>query len=345
MKALVTGGGGFLGGAVVAMLRARGDSVRSFSRGRYPRLETLGVASVQGDLMLHDGKLYLAGGNRVALASYDLADGAFQPARATKSFADRRGPRGDDLFLRADVTGTENVIEACRRQGVGRLVHTSSPSVVFDGRDEEGIDEAAPYAARFLAAYPRTKALAEQRVLAANGPDLATVALRPHLIWGPGDPHLAPRILARARAGRLRLVGRRANRVDSTYIDNAAHAHLLAADRLRPGARCAGRVYFVSNGEPVPMAELVNRILACADLEPVARSVPPGLAYGLGATLEWLHRRLGIRSEPLMTRFVARQLATAHWFDLGAAERDLDYRPLIDMDEGMRRLRTSLADR
>jgi nucleoside-diphosphate-sugar epimerase len=237
------------------------------------------------------------------------------------------------------VDGTRVVLEACRRHSVPRLVHTSTPSVVFDGRDMEGVDETVPYPRRWEAAYPETKAAGERLVLAANGPDLATVSLRPHLVWGPGDRHLVPRLLARARAGTLALVGDGSKRVDSTYVDNAVDAHLAAAGRLAPGAPCAGRAYFVSNGEPLPMRDLLGRILAAAGLPPVTRSVSPRKALLAGLVLEKAHAWLGLRGEPRMTRFLARELSTAHWFDLGAARRDLGWEPRVSIDEGMERLR------
>jgi nucleoside-diphosphate-sugar epimerase len=322
MRALVTGGGGFLGGVVVRMLRARGDEVASFSRGRYPALEALGVEQLQGDLAD-------AAAVARAVAGRDVV---FHVAARAGIW----GPYRD--YFRANVLGTDNVLSACRLHGVRRLVYTSSPSVVFDGRDMAGADESAPYPAHYDAHYPRTKAEAERRVLAADGPDLATVALRPHLIWGPGDNHLVPRILARARAGRLRRIGKADKLVDSVYIDNAAEAHLLAADRLRPGAPAAGRAYFVSNGEPLPTWELVNGILAAGGLPPVTRSVPAWLAVAVGGLCElaWGLFRLG--GEPPMTRFLARELATAHWFDIGAARRDLGYVPRVRIAEGLRRL-------
>ena len=322
MKALVTGGGGFLGGAIVRRLRARGDHVRSFSRGDYPALARLGVETEIGNLAD-------AAAVARAVAGVDVVFHVAARAGVWGRYTD---------YHRVNVTGTENVIAACRRHGVHRLVHTSSPSVVFCGRDQEGIDESVPYARRFLAHYPRTKALAEQRVLAANSADLATVALRPHLIWGPGDPHLVPRILERARAGRLRRLGREEKRVDTVYIDNAAEAHVRAADRLAPGSPVAGRAYFIAQGEPIPVWDLVNRILAAGSLPPVTRTVSPRTAYAAGAVLEFLYRVFRIEQEPPMTRFVARQLATAHWFDLTAARRDLGYEPTVCLEDGLARL-------
>src|SRR5581483_2463045 len=178
---------------------------------------------------------------------------------------------------------------------VRRLVFTSSPSVVGGGHAIEGGDESLPYPRHYLAHYPRTKAEAERLVLAANGPDLATVALRPHLIWGPGDNHLIPRLLARAKAGRLRQVGDGTNRVDVTYIDNAAAAHVLAADRLGPGSPAPGKAYFITNGEPVALWPFVNRVVALAGLPPVTKRIPAGVAYAAGAVLEAAYRLLGRR--------------------------------------------------
>ena len=321
MKALVTGGGGFLGGAIVRRLVARGDDVRSFSRREHPNLE-----GFRGDL---------ADAKAVARA-VEGVDVVFHVAAKAGVW----GPYRE--YHRINVVGTRNVIDACRANGVRRLVYTSTPSVVFHGEGMEGLDESAPYADRHLAHYPATKAEAERMILGANGDDLATVALRPHLIWGPGDNHLVPRIIARAKAGKLKLVGSGETRVDSVYVDNAAEAHVLAADCL-PGV--AGRVYFISNDEPLPIADLINRILAAADLPPVTRRLPAGVAYAAGWMLEMVYGALGLRREPSMTRFVARQLSTPHWFDLSAAKRDLGYRPSISIDEGMRRLSAALRER
>jgi nucleoside-diphosphate-sugar epimerase len=226
---------------------------------------------------------------------------------------------------------------------VSRLVYTSSPSVVFDGGDMAGVDESVPYPPHHEAPYPATKAEAERLVLAANGPDLATVALRPHLVWGPRDPHFLPRLVARRRTGRLLRIGDGRNLVDGTYIDNAVAAHLLGAERLAPGAACAGRAYFIANGEPLPAWDLVDGILEAAGEPRVAGSVPAWLAYGAGALLEGLHTALPLAGEPAMTRWVARELATTHWFDLAAARRDLGYEPAVTTREGLARLSAWVA--
>jgi 2-alkyl-3-oxoalkanoate reductase len=326
MNALVTGGGGFLGKAIVERLIARGDTVTSFARCDYPQLRALGVHVVQGDLSDADAVKRAAAG----------CDIVFHVAAKPGIW----GPYQE--YYRTNVVGTENIVAACRACGIARLVFTSTPSVVFDGKDQEGIDESAPYPERYHANYPQTKAMAERLVLQANDSRLATVALRPHLIWGPGDNHLVPRILARARAGMLRRIGRRDNRVDCVYIDNAADAHLLAADRLAPGSPIAGKAYFISQGEPWPLWDLVNAILKCADLPPVTRAVPASVAYAAGWAFETTYRLLGLTSEPRMTRFLARELSTSHWFNLDAARRELGYAPTVSIDEGLRRLRLSL---
>jgi 2-alkyl-3-oxoalkanoate reductase len=327
--ALVTGGGGFVGGAVVRRLVERGDRVRSFSRLRYAELDRLGVECMRGDLS--------APGSEAALAA------ACRGVDAVFHVAAKAGVWGSaDEFRRANVDGTRRVLEACRKAKVRRLVFTSSPSVVFDGRDMEGVDESAPYPDHFLAPYPATKAEAEKLVLAANGPELATTALRPHLVWGPADPHIVPRLVDRARRRRLKKIGRRPCLVDSTYIDNAADAHLRAADRLAPGKAAAGRAYFISNGEPLPVWELISRILEAADAPPVTGTVSTKLAYAAGWAAESLYRLLRLRSEPPMTRFVAKELSTAHWFDLTAARRDLGYEPKVSIAEGLERLRAAL---
>jgi 2-alkyl-3-oxoalkanoate reductase len=323
VRALVTGGGGFLGSAIVRRLRARGDQVVSLSRSEYPELAALEVRQYRGDL---------ADLNAVveAAAGCDIVFHVAAKAGIWGSF---------DEYYRANVIGTDNVISACRVNSINRLVYTSSPSVVFDGSDIEGGDESLPYPTHFEAHYPHTKARAEQSVLAANSPTLATVSLRPHLIWGPRDNHLVPRIVAKGRAGKLRRIGQSPCLVDTVYVDNAAEAHLNAADRLAFGAAPAGKAYFISNGEPLPLWEMVNRILAAAGVPPETRSISPSLAYAAGSLCETIWKALRLSGEPPMTRFVAKELSTAHWFDLTAARRDLGYRPEVSVEEGLKRLK------
>ena len=325
VKALVTGGGGFLGGAVVRLLLRRGASVRSFTRSAYPWLDELRVEQVHGDLSD-------AAAVEAAVAGCDVV---FHTAAKAGVW----GRRAD--YFATNVTGTENIIHACRTAGVRKLVYTSTPSVVHCGGDLAGVNETAPYATHFESDYSATKATAERAVLAANNASLATVALRPHLIWGPGDPHLIPRILARGRAGKLRRIGSRPVTVDVTYVDNAATAHTLAADRLSIDSPIAGKAYFISNGEPQQLWDFLNRVLKDAGVAPVTRSVPVWLARMGGRFLERFYKLFRLSGEPPMTRFVASQLSTSHWFDISAARRDLGYEPLVSVEEGLRRLAAS----
>ena len=328
MRVLVTGGGGFLGGAVVRGLLARGDDVVSVARSDYPELRALGVRTVRGDLA----------DPAVALQAADGCD-------AVVHVAAKAGIWGTPAqFERSNVEATLSVITACRSLGIARLVHTSTPSVVHAGGDIEGGDESLPYASSFTSDYPRTKAIAERAVLAAADGSLATVALRPHLVWGPGDPQLTARILERARSGRVRFVDGGDAVVDTTYVDDAVTAHLCALDALSPGAACSGRAYFISSGDPRPVREVVNAILAAAGLPPETRSVPLRVAVAAGAAAEGVWRLLGRSDDPPMTRFLAHQLATAHWFDISAARRDLGYEPQVGLDEGFRRLAVALRE-
>lgn len=327
LRALVTGGGGFLGRAIVTRLLKRGLAVRSFARGEYPDLALLGVEVTRGDL---DD----AAAVRRACEGCDIVFHA----------AARPGVWGDYAdYYRTNFLGTVNVVEACRAAGVPRLVYTSSPSVVFHGGDMENASESVPYPAHFEAAYPETKSMAERYVLRANGVALSTTALRPHLIWGPGDNHLIPRIVARARAGRLRRVGDNRNRVDTIFIDNAADAHLQAAERLGPGAPVAGRAYFISQGEPQPLWDIVDRILRAAGEPPLTKSVSARAAWAAGGLLELVYSTFSLAGEPMMTRFVAHELSTAHWFDLTAARRDFGFAPAVSLDEGFERLAAAFA--
>jgi nucleoside-diphosphate-sugar epimerase len=326
MLALVTGGGGFLGTAIVRQLLARGDQVRTLARGSYPDLATLGAQCLQGDV--RDPNIVRTACEGVGVVYH------------TAALAGIWGPWNE--YYGINVLGTRNVIAACRAAGVPKLVFTSSPSVTFDGTSQEGVDESAPYPARWLCYYPQTKAQAEQEVLAANGAKLATCALRPHLIWGPGDHHLIPRLIARAKAGRLRRVGDGTNLVDMIYVDNAASAHLQAADALAPHATVAGRAYFISQGEPVNCWQWIDEILALVGLPPVSKSISLNAAWRLGGALEGVFGLLRLRGEPPMTRFLAAQLGTSHYFDVGRARRDFGYLPEVSTAEGMRRLASAL---
>ncbi|MEE4114420.1 MAG: NAD-dependent epimerase/dehydratase family protein [Desulfobacteraceae bacterium] len=324
---LVTGGGGFLGQAIVRQLLAKGHRVVSFSRGTHPDLDALDVPQLSGDIA-DAGAVNNAVGGRDAVFHVAAKAGVWGAL---------------EEYHRPNVIGTRNVISACRSSRVPMLIYTSSPSVIFDGGNMQGVDESVPYPAHYHAPYPQTKAMAEQAVMAAADDLLKTVALRPHLIWGPRDNHLVPRIIARADS--LRRVGDGENRVDTIYVDNAARAHVLAMEALEKNPAVSGSVYFISDDNPIGLWEMVDRILEAGGKPPLTKTVSPKAAYWIGVLMEWAYRTFGISGEPRMTRFVARELATSHWFDISAAKRDLGYTADITIEEGMKRLNAWLTEK
>ncbi|MEM7152972.1 MAG: NAD-dependent epimerase/dehydratase family protein [Myxococcota bacterium] len=322
MTILVTGAGGFLGRSITRALLDRGLSVRSFCRGDYPWMSEAGVEIVRGDV----------GDAEAVSKAVEGCEAVFH----TAARIDIWGPYDD--FFRTNTLGTRHVIEACQTHGVGKLVYTSTPSVVHGGDAVSGVDESAPYPDHFEAHYPATKAIAEREVLAANSDTLATVAIRPHLVWGPGDTSMMPRVIAKARTGRVRNIGE-PQKIDTVYIDNAVDAHLAAYDRLEPGSAAAGKAYFITQGEPMPGPAFLDDLLGAAGLPPVSKSISVGKARAAATVIEWIWRTFGIEREPPVTRFVVSQLSTAHWYDISAARRDLGYDPRVSYAEGMERLR------
>lgn len=329
MKILVTGGGGFLGHALCKGLVEQGHEVTSFNRGYYRTLEPLGVRQIEGDLANRDA----------VLAACEGMEAVFHNAAKAGAWGSY------ESYHLANVVGTENVLAGCRAHGIGRLVYTSTPSVTHRATHpvEGGTADTVPYGEGFKAPYATTKTIAEKAVLAANNAGLATVALRPRLIWGPGDQQLLPRLASRARAGRLRFVGGGHNVIDTTYIDNAAQAHFDAYAHLAPGAACAGRAYFISNGEPKPVHEIVNALLRAAGAPEVDKRLPFGVAYAIGAACEWLWSLLRLKDELPLTRFLAEQLSTTHWYSMAPATRDFGYVPRISIEEGLKRLAASYS--
>ena len=321
MRILVTGGGGFLGQAIVRQLLERGDTVSTINRSDYPELAEMGVTCHRGDIADRDAVMAAADGvDAVIHVAAKAGPGLYAPD-----------------FVAANVVGTGNVIEACRRHGVRYLVHTSSPSVVHAGGDIDGGDESLPYPTHFPAPYPATKAEAERLALGAGDERLKVCALRPHLIWGPGDNQLLPRLIERNRAGRLKLPAP-GKLIDTVYIDNAAKAHLQALENLVGSGTAAGQAYFISNGEPKPVGEMLSMMLAAAGESPKIGRVSLRVAMVAATVIEWVWRGLRWRSDPPLSRFVVEHLATAHWFDISAARRDLGYAPEVSIEEGLRRL-------
>lgn len=324
MKALVTGGGGFLGLYIVEQLIARGDEVRVFCRGEYESLKRPGIETVRGDIRSAE---------QVAKACRGI-DSVFHVAAVPGVW----GPW--DYYHSINTLGTENIITACRQHGVTKLIYTSSPSVIYDGNEHLNSNESLPYPDSYLCHYPHSKALAEQAVIAANGTDgLATCSLRPHLIWGPRDNHLIPRLIQRAKSGRLRRVGDGENLISMSYVENAAAAHIQACDKLKPGSPVAGQCYFINEPEPVRLWQWIDEILALGGLPPIRKAISEKTATRIGATLERIYSLLRIKSEPAMTRFIAAQLSSSHYYDVSRAQRDFGYESIVSMSDGMERLR------
>ena len=329
MKVLVTGGGGFVGKNLVRRLLQNGEQVVSFGRQAQPELQREGAEVIRGDLRDFSGVSSAIRGCEVVYHTAALA-GVWGTAKDYESI---------------NIDGTDNVIRACLENGVGRLVFTSSPSVIFDGHSHLMAEESKSYPEQWLCHYQRTKAIAEQRVLSAHRLGvLSTCSLRPHLIFGAGDPHLVPRLLDRARKGRLRQVGNGQNWVDMVHVQNVVDAHLLADQALRQG-RAGGQAYFITNGEPVQLWSWIRDLLQEFGLTLPHRRVSESLAYGIGAGLEGLYKMARLKSEPPMTRFVARQLATSHTYSIEKAKRELGYNPKISMQQGTREVVAAFRER
>jgi len=320
MRILVTGATSLLGRTVVEHLARRGDDVTVFQR----HASGMGVDEVLGDIQDADAVERAATGAEgvVHLAARVRVTGVWKE------------------FERTNIMGTANVIAAAQKVGASRFVHVSSPSVAHAGQSlvGAGAGRADPTSAR--GPYARSKAFAEHAALAANSAELAVVTIRPHLVWGPGDTQLVGRIVDRARQGRLAIVGTGASLIDSTYIDNAADALVAAFDRAHD---VGGRAFVVSNGQPRPVRELINRIVLAAGLAPPRLRVPYAFARGGGLVVEKVWDRQGRTDDPPMTSFLAEQLGTAHWFDQRETRTALEWTPAVTLEEGFARLEASFS--
>lgn len=325
MRILVTGCSGFLGGEIVRQLLDRGDEVVGLSRRETPQFVRRGMQHHRGDLTDLD---YV----HRTVAEVDAVI-------HTAAVAGVWGPW--KFFFDNNVIATRNVLAACKNSGVTKCIYTSSPSVTFTGGHQSGIDESVAYPSRWLCHYPHTKAIAEQEVIAADTPGaLRTLSLRPHLIWGQGDPHLLPRLLDRARSGKLRIIGDGQNRIDTVHVSNAALAHVCALDALQSAPQsAAGRSYFITQDEPVLCWPWIARLCETSGAPPPTRHISYRAAYSIGVACEAVYKTLRMRQEPPMTRFVAAQLAKDHYFDITAAKERLGYAPRVSMDEGLAALK------
>lgn len=325
MKVFITGGGGFLGTYIVQKLVKRGYSVTNFSRSRYPHLENIGVHCVQGDLNNVDELVAAMKGHEVC----------FHVASKVAMW----GKKED--FLRTNYKGTQNVIHACKKNSINKLIYTSTPSVVFGEHGFEGESEELPYPKKSYSRYGMSKAMAEKLVLESANDDFFTVALRPHLVFGPGDQNLIPRLVESARKKKLKMIGNGENKVDVLYVENAADAHICALDKMLTHPKLiSGQAFFLGQG-PVKLWEFINKILIHYGIDPIDKSnkLSTRLAFTIGKCFEALSSLFGLYNwNPPMTRFVALQLGEHHYYDHSKAEKLLEWKPKVDLDEALGRL-------
>lgn len=322
-KVLITGAGGFLGSHIARKLFLNNKyEVYSFSRSHYPELDQWKVIQRHGDLKNYsDVKNALDGMDAVI---------------HTASLVGMWGRYED--FYATNVTGTENILKAMKELGIKKLVYTSTPSVAFGRTDLCGVDETTPYPENYLTHYAKTKSIAERKVLAANGEDLSTVSLRPHLIFGPGDLNLIPRVIDAQKKGRLKIIGDGNNLVDVTYVENAADAHIMALEKLTAVHKIAGKAYFLGQG-PVKLWDFTNEILVRSGLEPVTKKISLKSAYAIGFLIECFLKIFHIYNvHPPMTRFVALQLGKSHYFSHHNLHSDLGFIPSISIEDGINKL-------
>ena len=318
MKVLVTGAGSLLARRTAEALLARGDDVVCLQRHR---------AAIDAEQVLAD------------VRDADAVGDAARGCDAVIHAAAKVGVVGAwEDYRSINIDGTDSVLSAAHRHGVARFVHVSTPSVAHVGDAIVGGLAEPAVTGRRGAFYAESKAIAEQRALAAASTEMTVVAIRPHLVWGPEDTQLVGRIVERARAGRLALVGNGAALIDTTYIENAASALVAALDACGPDAVCNGRAYVIANGEPRPIRELVLGICAAAGVHIEPREVPRRIATLAGSLVEQVWRMRGAATEPPLTRFLAEQLGTAHWFDPRPARDDLGWQPTVTIDAGLVRL-------
>jgi 2-alkyl-3-oxoalkanoate reductase len=322
MRVLITGGGGFLGRSLAKKLLDLGYIVTVLGRHSYPKFKK-NFSYIKADVRNLSSMV----------KALENQDAVFHTASIPGIWGRY------DNFYKTDVNGTQNIIFACQKNKVKKLIYTSSPSVVFSQNDIEGVNEQVPYPDKYLCHYSKTKAIAEKMVIAANGnQNLATVCIRPHLIWGPGDPHLLPRIVNRAKNRKLIRVGEGKNLVDMIYIDNAVEAHIKVFEKLDINSPVAGKSYFVSDDKPILLWGWIDLILNELNLPAITKQISFKYAFFLGRSLEFFYKIFGVNKEPLMTRFLATQLAKSHYFDITQSKKDFGYKPIVTNEEGVKRL-------
>lgn len=322
MNILVTGGGGFLGRYIIKGLLGRGYTVRSIGRSAQPELAKQGVHVIQGDI-----------NDPIAVNT------AVAGCQAIFHVAAKAGSGMHwNSFYEPNVLGTRNLLRAAKQYGTQYFIHTSSPSVIFEGKPITNGNESLPYPKQHLNPYSTTKAISEKDVLESNSEHLKTIALRPHIIWGPGDTHLIPTLIKKAKSGRLRIIGNGENKVSVTHVTNAALAHLLALDALQEG-KTEGKAYFINQTKPVKLWHFINQILDIHGLPPVLGNISLNKALLAGRAFEKIYRFLHLKGNPPMTQFVALNLAEDHYFSIKNAQHDLGYQPMLTVEEGLQDLK------
>ncbi len=321
-KSLVTGGCGFVGWNLVDALIARGDEVTVADiteKAHRPDVKYVKVditdpeaisAAIEGmDTVFHNASMVHTAVNMV------------------------------DLVWKVNLGGTQNVIKACQEHGVKKLVYVSSGSVVYEGNDIENGTEDLPYSSVSQAPYADSKIQAEKEALAADGvKGVRVCAIRPHVIFGPGDGRFLPALLKKAYSGQLKFgVGRRNRFSDYTYISNLTDALLLADEGLEEGGKAGGEAYFVTNGEPMPFFDFIDMVLVRLGKPKVKWMVPGKIAYAVAAIAEGIDTLKGgsLNSEDGFTRFSVRYMCSHHYFSIEKAKRDLGYEPKVNLVEGL----------
>lgn len=321
MKILITGAGGFLGFEIATMLVAKNYEVINFSRSHHTALDSLNIKTRVGDLR-----------------NYSDVERALKGIEAVFHVAALAGVWGKESeYFSINYDGTKNIVNAARKAGIKKFIYTSTPSVVFGDKALCGQDESAPYPKSFLTFYAHSKRLAEEYVLKSNSPQFLTCAIRPHLIWGKGDPHILPRLSDRAKKGQLKIIGDGQNLVDVTHVKNAAHAHILAFDKINIDT-ISGQAYFIGQERPVNCWEFINQMLAAAGVSPVTKKISYKLAFNLGFIFEKIYSTFKIYKDPPMTRFVALQLSHSHYYSHDKAKKELGYEVLVSVEEGLKEL-------
>ena len=337
-KVIVTGGGGFLGFAVIKHIQKefKNAEIVSISRNFYQELEKKGVKQIEADISKQD----------------DIKESFFEKQDLVFHIAAKAGVWGDyDDYYAINFLGTKYIADICLKKNIP-LVYTSSPSVVFSGEDMEGVDESVSYpekpekreksekTKKFLSHYSKTKALAEQYILKLCKEGLRAIILRPHLIWGPLDNHLVPKILK--RSNKLFKIKNRRNLVDTIYIDNAAYGHILSAKKIIQDGSSSGKIYFLSQDEPIYVFDMIDGILKAGGKDRVKKEAPYFLVYFAAFLIEKIYKLFRIKKEPLITRFIVKELSSSHWFDISHAKKDLGYTPLVSTKKGLEELKNHL---